>query len=258
MDLQLRLLPYQYRQLEGLEWIQVVKLWPSTTLAKPPRVDIQHVDRSSIPFSPLPERLNYDAVSYAWSEYTRNSKIVCNGDSILAITPTVYVMLQWLRHESKPRYLWIDSICLNQDDRQEKEVQIPQMGQIYREARKARVWLGEGAEDTQKVLTLLTVLGRANDPPDDATIADTFHKLHLGPVMKALKEFLHRKWFHRYGQLGSFINSIRLLTSTQSMDNPRSCARRKCRLSVWCREDIMAISPASLTELPNTISAGQA
>ena len=38
--------------------------------------------------------------------------------------------------------LWIDAICINQDDKQEKNHQVQQMGEIYKGAERVLVWLG--------------------------------------------------------------------------------------------------------------------
>ena len=96
------------------------------------------------------------------------------------------------------KYLWIDAICLNQTDKDEKAQQIPVMGRIYEEARVAHIWLGDNDPMTGKVMaklrrptTKLTILellwnfheARCLDPKD--RIASLFsliskeHQFHL-------------------------------------------------------------------------------
>lgn len=89
--------------------------------------------------------LEYSAVSYAWGEpeFSENLEIKCDGDtSYLRITPNVNDLLRRLRACSARKYLWIDAICLNQADKDEKAQQIPLMGRIYEEARAVHIWLG--------------------------------------------------------------------------------------------------------------------
>ncbi|KAF2022821.1 hypothetical protein EK21DRAFT_41978, partial [Setomelanomma holmii] len=43
------------------------------------------------------------------------------------------------------RILWIDSVCINQQDKSEERIQIGMMDQIYSRANKVHVWLGEAA-----------------------------------------------------------------------------------------------------------------
>jgi hypothetical protein len=50
-------------------------------------------------------------------------------------------MLQCLRKPTRTRYLWIDAICLNQADLAEKAVQIPLIGDVYKQARKTHIYL---------------------------------------------------------------------------------------------------------------------
>lgn len=43
----------------------------------------------------------------------------------------------------KSRYLWIDAICINQDDIAEKNSQVAMMAEIYKKATRVNIWLGE-------------------------------------------------------------------------------------------------------------------
>jgi hypothetical protein len=46
-----------------------------------------------------------------------------------------------LRDERVPRALWVDFLCIDQDDTAEKNKQIPLMAFIYRRAREVIIWL---------------------------------------------------------------------------------------------------------------------
>lgn len=50
-----------------------------------------------------------------------------------------------------PLPLWIDAVCINQEDPAEKRAQISLMGEIYASAQSVLVWLGEDAQDLQCV-----------------------------------------------------------------------------------------------------------
>ncbi|KAF5697442.1 het-6OR heterokaryon incompatibility (het-6OR allele), partial [Fusarium mundagurra] len=56
----------------------------------------------------------------------------------------LYSALIHLRDKSRPIVLWIDAICINQRDNNEKGVQIQRMGDIYRQAARTIAWLGKG------------------------------------------------------------------------------------------------------------------
>ncbi|KAF1993408.1 hypothetical protein P154DRAFT_417563, partial [Amniculicola lignicola CBS 123094] len=63
------------------------------------------------------------------------------------IRRTVAKMLQYLRFPDKrQRFLWIDALCVSQDDYMEKEKQVNRMGSIYREAKRVLIWLGQEEE----------------------------------------------------------------------------------------------------------------
>jgi len=63
------------------------------------------------------------------------------------ITVNLKAALQRLRKRQAIRTVWIDAICINQEDKTEKAKQIPQMGKIYSNASKVVIWLGNILED---------------------------------------------------------------------------------------------------------------
>ena len=113
---------------------------------------------SLIQHCPSERHLDYYAISYAWGtqQFTRNLEIRYDGDdtSYLRITSNVDTVLRRFRAPVKPRYLWIDAVCLNQDDELEKAQQIPIMGLIYELARDVCIWLGPGNQDTVNLFAL--------------------------------------------------------------------------------------------------------
>jgi hypothetical protein len=87
----------------------------------------------------LTDKPIFSAVSYVWGNATSSVSVACNNKRIL-VTPPVFEMLEHLRTHDLP--LWIDAICINQQDDAEKSTQIPLMGRIYANAVSALVWLG--------------------------------------------------------------------------------------------------------------------
>ena len=57
------------------------------------------------------------------------------------VTKNLLVASQTLRHQSKPQILWIDAICINQEDLTGKNQQVPLMPNIHRKANKVCAWL---------------------------------------------------------------------------------------------------------------------
>ena len=56
---------------------------------------------------------------------------------------------------SNDRILWIDAICINQSDIQERNAQVRQMLDIYKSATRMVVWLGEGDRDSDKATAFI-------------------------------------------------------------------------------------------------------
>ncbi|KAF2995487.1 hypothetical protein E8E14_004234 [Neopestalotiopsis sp. 37M] len=119
---------------------------------------------------PLPENASqlhlYEALSYVWgSEDTPNS-IIVSGQTV-HIGANLYHALLRLRHHLIHRVLWIDAICINQTDTREKEQQIPLMSQIYHQAGRVIVWLGEEADDSTEALQAILQAGKSGSDSNE-------------------------------------------------------------------------------------------
>lgn len=55
----------------------------------------------------------------------------------------------------RSRNLWIDAICINQKDDKEKAVEVQLMYEIYANAERVNIWLGQGSESTALALRWL-------------------------------------------------------------------------------------------------------
>ena len=92
----------------------------------------------------------YDAISYTWGDDTSTTSVLCNGES-LKIRTNLFNALPFIydsRPEPRTRPLWVDAICLNQDDNLEKAIHVPRMGEVYENATRTLIWLGEAADNS--------------------------------------------------------------------------------------------------------------
>lgn len=72
----------------------------------------------------------YIVVSYTWGEKMRQAVIRVDGRT-LYLRPNCYYALWQASVQFPGAFFWIDSICINQDDHEEKSHQVRLMGKIY-------------------------------------------------------------------------------------------------------------------------------
>ncbi|KAH6864728.1 heterokaryon incompatibility protein-domain-containing protein [Alternaria rosae] len=87
-------------------------------------------------------QFEYEALSYAWGTAISPRKALVDKID-LRITKSLDQGLRHLRFNDRPRMLWIDALCINQRDIQERSLQVKHMAMIYRSAKHVLIWLGE-------------------------------------------------------------------------------------------------------------------
>jgi hypothetical protein len=100
--------------------------------------DIKHVK--------LADKPSYEALSYTWGSPHKTTEISI-GRSIHRIRHNLWEALFSLASTGSnsvpfPRYLWIDALCINQNDTTERNHQVAQIGKIYTQAKVVLIWLG--------------------------------------------------------------------------------------------------------------------
>ncbi|OAG13982.1 HET-domain-containing protein, partial [Alternaria alternata] len=84
----------------------------------------------------------YTALSYVWGDAKHTKPIQLGYHQIPTITKNLEKALRHLRDRASERILWVDAICINQSDEEEKLSQVQSMGDVYRNAVEVRIWLG--------------------------------------------------------------------------------------------------------------------
>jgi hypothetical protein len=87
--------------------------------------------------------LPYEAVSYTWGDPNITEVIILDGRPF-TVTAGLARALHHLRHAKDRLILWIDAICINQRDDEEKNHQVQMMFDIYRNSTRVRAWIGRG------------------------------------------------------------------------------------------------------------------
>lgn len=97
----------------------------------------------------------FQALSYTWGEPGGERSVIISGIE-MKISPNLYDALRTFRDENvRPGCLWVDAICINQDDVAEKNHQVPLMGDIYGFAGGVHVWLGWERTETVRLIDRL-------------------------------------------------------------------------------------------------------
>jgi hypothetical protein len=93
----------------------------------------------SLDLRPAP---SFEAISYTWGNPDKKKHSLMIEDCLLPITKNVHEILSKFASTDKSRLLWIDAICINQDDDEDKSQQVRLMREIYGTASPVVVWLG--------------------------------------------------------------------------------------------------------------------
>ncbi|KAI9152179.1 Heterokaryon incompatibility protein [Paramyrothecium foliicola] len=102
---------------------------------------------------------SYLALSYCWGEPIF-SKRVSLEIGFLDVTPSLYNAVRNMQGYVGAK-IWIDAICINQADNEEKAHQVQAMSRVYHQARKVLMWLGDAADGSDNAMQGVSDYGTA-------------------------------------------------------------------------------------------------
>lgn len=188
---------YQYEALQDSHTIRMLTLDPG-----------QHDDplTGTLQAIPIDSAGYYEVISYVWADpgpgNFRYEMKIRDGyeEGILMLRGgSIYAALHRLRHPDRPRRIWADQCCINQDDLVERSKQVPLMNRIFRDAAHVLVWLGLDTDhEAGLAFGLIRELDGAltNRSADDAPHSpDTVDlERHIKDNHKALQKLTDRAW----------------------------------------------------------------
>lgn len=222
-----------YRPLTSPRAIRLLKIEDAvgSHYDPPMRCQLEEVDIEEA------QKREFTAISYNWGdpiwrpEGQQSSEarayrdpefeIEVNGQPFL-VRRNLYILLFRYRCFTDAENIWIDALCINQNDVNERNAQVSMMSDIYHKADVVFIWLGPNDQDSTVALRLIEALGRSLDQKLDKSDCPVFpfltglavrgpepvfnsqhifDFLELSPFTahqwKAIGRFLQRPWFNR-------------------------------------------------------------
>lgn len=172
----------------------------------------------------------YQALSYCWGDKNDLTELSCNGETS-AVTKNLYAALHRLRQREHAKLVWVDALCINQDDIPERNQQVSIMNKVYWHASRVFVWVGPGDEDTMETMEMIRLIAhRIHENCDPgAPIASWLSKLPAendkGKVISEAypikaKDFPRARWqsFWNFYQAGWFFRVWVIQEVRQKLD----------------------------------------
>ena len=137
----------------------------------------------------------YIGLSYTWGDPQIRRPIIV-GDKIFQATANLAIALEHLQDDKKTIIFWIDAICIDQSNLNEKSIQVQRMGHIFASAALVIAWLGPAADESE--LALRELMRYNNDKPDSyEDLKHTFRKRYAALPIESINAFFDRQWFKR-------------------------------------------------------------
>ncbi|OAG07888.1 HET-domain-containing protein [Paraphaeosphaeria sporulosa] len=181
--------PYRYKPLPQDRQLsfRIFTLYPAHKISAPIRGKL-HISSPSNSDLECCKLESYEALSYAWGDAIFTEVIEFPDKSYLPIATNLDSFLRYRRQGDAVILLWVDAICINQQDHEEKSSQVQAMGQIYSLASCLSVWLGSPSDDSTLGMSALQEISHEH----------AFSKLSMSSEQSvAIERLLNRAWWFR-------------------------------------------------------------
>ncbi|KAJ4248727.1 hypothetical protein NW762_012565 [Fusarium torreyae] len=160
----------------------------------------------------------YEALSYAWGEQNTPEEIKMNGKHT-SVTTSLHDALCHLRKPHEDRILWVDALCIDQSNINERGHQVRHMGEIYGKADNVVIWLGLVDSNAGFLISAIDKFKHVVPPGafrtwprEDPRWREQWHKLgldepDLSKSVSGLRSFMNQPWFTRVWILQEVANA---------------------------------------------------
>ncbi|KAH7350762.1 heterokaryon incompatibility protein-domain-containing protein [Rhexocercosporidium sp. MPI-PUGE-AT-0058] len=176
---------YQYQELGDLE-VRLVRVFPERKTRI--KCEIIHASLENCP--------EYIAISYAWGDAGNTRKIQLEG-FLVSISVSLYGALDALRQKDRSILVWVDALCIDQSNKNERTQQIQLMTSIYKTADSMAIWLGPEADDSDMATDLLRAVADHASSPEKVSrlLSSQVGKRNLAGVVSLFeRDYWKRLW----------------------------------------------------------------
>jgi hypothetical protein len=148
------------------------------------------------------DTIYYDALSYMWGDPAPVGTIYLSGKA-LSIASNLTIALRHLRYAEKPLVIWIDAICINQQNYDERAKQVQLMRKLYNRANTVRIWINEpGIDRDCDAVVALQNFPEVGFDPDGILKSMGENPSFWGPVSVIFEnEYWDRVWYETTSKL---------------------------------------------------------
>lgn len=144
----------------------------------------------------------YEAISYTWADEsgidTKSETIYLNG-SLFPVTANCKAALRRVRMHQEQRTIWIDAVCINQENKDERGHQVQLMPNIYMGAKKVLIYIGEPTSEEEKFFSMIRpkILTEHGPKGIGHVIRELLTQHNQGCIGPAIHLLLRRRYFSR-------------------------------------------------------------
>ncbi|KAI7040584.1 hypothetical protein KC332_g6250 [Hortaea werneckii] len=233
----------------------------------------------------------YLCLSYVWGDVGDPATIQVNTQK-KPVTRNLHMAMRRLRAHGYHGALWIDALCINQADIEEKSIQVSRMSSTYAKAQRVFVWLDSfehSATDqlgySPSAATVATFFGllasnahmteaikqsvsNSSQPTANSSVdASWEEQAPIDYLVRALRTFVSSRWFERTWTIQEFVLSRELvyafgdeLLDTKTVKS--ALKRMECHFRTCCKTALYGMSETArlllesvLTDLQNVFTA---
>jgi hypothetical protein len=139
----------------------------------------------------------YEALSYTWGSDVLQPILL--NQHVFHVRANLASALKHLRRKDSSRVLWVDALCINQADVEERNLQVMRMGAIYQKAFSVCAWLGPEEDNSDEAIGLLKQMRTSsgcNYMLQNLGIKGNNNDFSF-PRWQALSLLMARPWFRR-------------------------------------------------------------
>lgn len=198
----------------------------------------------------LHDNPDYEALSYCWGDSSITKRALLDGHEI-DITTNLYHALAQFQSETISSRLWVDAICINQSDFDERSEQVARMRDIFEAATNVRIWLGPSSPFTEREFELIERLLHGDLLSSRPTIWNSAKEYYqqtsdVASVWHDMVRFLRAPYWHRTWTMQERLTASRITLQCGSFAiDVQGIVRfiaKVARFFLYCTEQLRALA----------------